>query len=352
MDPGALDLVHDAAARAGLVVMGVTSAAPFAAAREVIEERRARGIAGDMQFTYRNPSRSTDPQAALPGARSIIVAALAYAHPDPVRPSGATAVVARYARRPFYDELRARLDVVREALVAAGHRASVVLDSNQLVDKPAAVRAGVGWYGKNSLVLRRDTGSEVVLGSIVTTAEVAVPVEPVADGCGGCTRCITACPTGAIGDDGTVDARRCLAWLVQSPLPIEPELRVALGDRLYGCDECQAVCPYTKRVAVGGRYGAVAVGPDDAYVDVLDALERSDEELLARYGHWYIPRREVRYLRRNLLYVLANVGDGADPRTRTAIAGWLAADDDVVRDAADWAAERLGVPISARVAGR
>ena len=152
-----------------------------------------------------------------------------------------------YSWIDHYRPLRIALQAVSDHLVAAGWRARVLVDDNALVDRPAAVRAGIGWYGKNSNVLLPGWGSWFVLGSVVTDAPLAEPgsTSAVPDGCGACDRCLTACPTGALGA-GELDARRCLAWLVQAPGVFPREHRVALGDRLYGCDDCQTVCPVNR----------------------------------------------------------------------------------------------------------
>src|SRR5690606_31670159 len=137
------------------------------------------------------------------------------------------------------------------------------------------------------------------------------------DGCGSCRRCLDGCPTGAIVGPGIVDARRCLSWLLQAPGVFPREHRVALGDRIYGCDDCQEVCPPNRREH---RLGVQSAPSDaEAWVGVLDVLSSSDDELLDRHGRWYIWQREARWLRRNALVVLGNIGDGADPAVAEAL---------------------------------
>ena len=319
---------------AGLDAVGVTAAAPFATTRRHLVDRKAAGLHGGMRFTYLHPDRSTDPTRALPDARALVVGARSYRRAldmthdrDTTTDAGAlpgpAGRVARYAWEDHYGPLKAALTVVARQLKAAGWRARVLADDNALVDREAAYRAGLGWYGKNANLLLPGEGSWFVLGSVVTDAPLAdgrPAAEPVPDGCGGCTRCLEACPTGAIVAPGVVDARRCLAWLLQVEGPFPPEHRVALGDRLYGCDDCQEVCPPNRRLDRGRSAGQ---GPTpageraQATVDVLDLLAASDDDLLARHGRWYIPRRQPRYLRRNALVVLGNVGDPADRAGRS-----------------------------------
>jgi epoxyqueuosine reductase len=306
-----------------------------------------------MQFTYRNPDRSTDPSRIVDGARSLVVGAWDYRRPVPdgrpgtsgpgTRPAG---VVARYARRDHYASLRAALGQVARRLQADGWRAHVVVDENALVDRAAAQRAGLGWYGRNSLLLLPGRGSWFVLGSVVTDAplERTPPAghSSPAEGCGSCRRCMAACPTGALVDDGVLDARRCLAWLLQAPGPFPVEYRAALGGRIYGCDECQEVCP-VNRVADRRRPPAGSESDTVAVVDLLSLLEATDEELLVANGRWYLAERDPRYLRRNALVALGNVGDGRDRATAATLARWAGADDALLAEHARWASARLGL---------
>jgi epoxyqueuosine reductase len=342
--PAAADL--EALGRAhGLDAVGIAPATPFATTRRHLFRRKAEGLHGTMAFTYRSPDRSTDPRRALPDARALVVGARSYrrspdlAAPSPTGPAGR---VARYAWQDHYRDLRAALTVVAERLRSDGWRARVVADDNALVDREAAYRAGLGWYGKNANLLLPGTGSWFVLGSVITDAPLAASGLRVPDGCGTCTRCLDGCPTGAIVAPGVVDARRCLAWLLQVEGPFPPEHRVALGDRLYGCDDCQEVCPPNRRVDRTDTAPTVD-GPAEPTVDVLALLASSDDELLARHGRWYIPRRQARYLRRNALVVLGNVGDPADPAVASALRSALANPDPLVRGHAVWAARRLGL---------
>jgi epoxyqueuosine reductase len=336
---------------AGLAAVGVTSAAPFEQARRVLEEGKAAGRHGGMAFTYRNPTRSTDPTSALPSARALVVGARAYRPDTPAEPAGRPhGRVARYVRDDAYGALALGLEAVAERLRAEGYRAVVVADENALVDRAAAHRAGLGWYGKSSNLLLPGQGSWFVLGSVVTDAPLPADDEPVADGCGSCRRCLDGCPTGAIVAPGVVDARRCLAWLVQSPDPFPVELREALGDRLYGCDDCQEVCPPNRRPR--GRSASdestdETSGGSDAdttWVDVVALLESDDASLLERFGAWYIPRRDPRYLRRTALVVLGNTGSADQPEVCRVIDRYRRGADDLLAEHASWAARRLGIP--------
>lgn len=332
---------------AGLCAVGATDARPFPAVRRELERRRDAGLHAGMQFTFRNPARSTEPERALPGAQSLIVGAYDYERTLPVMPDDRpVARVAKYSWEDHYASLRAALEPIAACLRAAGYRATVLSDQNHLVDRAAAHRAGIGWWGKSSNILVPDVGSLVVLGAVITDAPVSSDHDgPVDDGCSTCTRCLDGCPTGAIIEPGVIDARRCLAWLVQAEGMFPVEYREALGDRIYGCDDCQDVCPPNKiRVRRPSPAGA-----DQAWVDVLSVLEADDDELLQRLGRWYIPNRDPDYVRRNALLVLGNVAD-ATPAVRVVVERYLAHDRPLLRAHAVWAARRLGMEIPATLA--
>jgi len=319
--------------------VGVAPVEVFEGTRRILQRRKAQGHHGGMQFTYRNPERSTDPARILPGAAALVVGALNYARaavpgPDPGRPA---ARVARYASDDVYGALRSALGVMARVLTDHGHRAVVVADDNALVDREAARRAGLGYYGKNSNLLLENSGSWVVLGSVVTDAALPPTGERVPDGCGPCRRCLDGCPTGAIVAPGVVDARRCLAWLLQATGDFPTEFREALGDRLYGCDDCQEVCPPNRRMAQAADPG------EQASVDVLDLLSAGDEELMERHGRWYIPARDPRYLRRNALVVLGNTADGGDAEVVGTLRRYQRHPDRMLARHAAWAARRLGL---------
>jgi len=331
---------------AGLDAVGFAGAEPFEQTREVLERRRRDGLAATMQFTYRNPARSSDPSRTLPSAASLVVGARRYLRqPAPGSTASsdtdpAPARVARYSWVDHYHPLRVALGAIADRLNADGWSTRVLVDDNALVDRAAAHRAGLGWFGRNTNLLLSGAGSWFVLGSVVTDAPLP-PGRPVAEGCGPCRRCIPACPTGALSDDGALDARRCLAWLVQARGVFPLEHRQALGDRIYGCDACQEVCPANRRAE---RIDPPPQAEPEAtpVVDALGMLEATDEQLLARWGRWYIAGREPRHLRRNALIVIGNGADPGHPRVLDAVGDALRSSDPLIRAHAVWAAARLG----------
>lgn len=328
--------------RHGIDRIGFCSAEVFDDVRQNLHQRKAAGLSADMQFTYRNPDRSTDPARSLPGARSIVVAAKSYRRlSTAVADGGAgSAEIAEYVWEPHYAELRTALDDVAAHLVQQGFEARVLVDDNALVDRAAAHRAGIGWWGKNSNILIAGAGSRFVLGSVITNAVLDHGSEPVADQCGPCRRCFDACPTKAIVADGVIDSNRCLAWLVQSPGVFPRDFREALGARIYGCDDCQTSCPPN---VIADRNLSPEETTGISAVAVQDLLGLDDEALMSRFGAWYIPRREARYLRRNALVVLGNVGDPHSPIVQQLIERHLCSEDEIERTHAIWAAHALGL---------
>jgi epoxyqueuosine reductase len=317
------------------------------ATRRILEKRKAAGLSANMQFTYRNPARSTDPSRLLPGAAALVVGAWPYGgqpavrSPPDGRPKG---VVARYASRDHYTDLEGALCKLADVLKRAGWQARVVFDDNALVDRAAAERAGIGWFGKNSNVLLPGLGSWFLLGSVVTDAPLPLGT-PVEDGCGPCSRCLGSCPTGALVAPGVLDARRCLAWLLQAPGVFPIEYRAALSGRIYGCDDCQDVCPANRlaaRLSLSEGNSEQSPKTDEAEVDLLEMLASSSPALLARHGRWYIPERDPRYLRRNALIALGNVADGLSPEVQATLERYLDDPDDLLRAHAVWAAISLG----------
>ena len=338
MDAELTKAVLAAGRDAGLVAVGVTTNDILEPARTALRARKEAGMAASMQFTYRNPDRSTDPRSSLPSVETVIAAAWDYRRLNAAesidnQPMGR---VARYSWVDHYADLRVALGEMGSVLKAAGYRAVIKADDNAIVDRNVAWRAGLGWYGKNANLLVPGVGSWVVLGSVVTDAPLVPNELPVADGCGPCRRCLDGCPTDAIVAPGMVDARRCLAWLVQGPDPIPVEFRAALGDRLYGCDDCQDVCPPAKFTAA-----PEAEPESETSVDLIWLLNAPDGEILDRLGRWYIADRNPNVIRRTALVVLGNTADPDSSVARSILQRFAADPNPQLSDHAQWALGRL-----------
>ncbi len=337
----------------GFAAVGLTSVEPLLEARDAIHDRVERGLHADMSFTFSDPERSTSPARLLPGAATLIVVAWGYHRRDVESPiddvlrggrdvvPGRRGRIAQYQWRDHYAELQNRLSHLSVRLRDDGWRTRMVVDDNGLVDRAAAHRAGIGWFGKNANLLLPELGSWFVLGSIVTDAVLPTNDQPIADGCGTCTRCLPACPTGAIVSPGVIDANRCLAWVVQAPGDIDEKLRIPMHDRIYGCDDCQDVCPENRRADRNDPPAPIDPAIDRPWVELIDILAMTDRELLDRFGRWYLSDRNPDLLRRNAAVALGNVGDAMSPLVKLALNHVVAVGSPLLARHASWALHRL-----------
>lgn len=329
--------LDDIARSHGCVGFGVTTADPFDDVFSTMEARRAEGLSADLAFTYTDTRVATDVRLTHPWARSIV----AVAHPylpgtaeigDRAR---GTMGIARFAEADHYVPLRTALEAIADALQQEGHRTALFSDDSRLVDRAAAVRAGVGWWGKSTMVLVPGAGPWVLLGSVVTDAELPA-AEVMRRSCGSCVACIPACPTGALVAPGVLDANRCLANWLQTTGVIPRELREAVGDRLYGCDDCLTACPPGGRVLE--QSVALPIRPQIRHI-----LGADDQTLLARFEHFFMPGRRPRILRRNALVA---AGNDRSPDLRNIVIGFLGHPDWMLRAHAAWATGRFRDPIA------
>jgi len=316
----------------GIDVIGAAPAEPYLETERHIAERRARGLFADMRFTMAQPEVSCHPESLLEGARTVVSAALCYYADEPERPEG-HGRLPRYAWSDAYAELREKLDELGRQI---GGAYRVLVDANQHVDREGAARSGVGFYGKNTLLITRRHGSWVVLGTLVTDAEIESTPRLALD-CGSCRLCIDACPTGALDEPGTLDSTRCLSYWTQAPAPIPRDYREAIGAQVYGCDICQDVCPWNRGVEKR-REGVGPPAGSTPHVSLVEWLALGDDRVVRDYDRLYVPRNDARWLRRNALVAAGNVGGDAE---RDAIVAYTHGDDDVLREHAEWALARI-----------
>jgi epoxyqueuosine reductase len=316
----------------GIDVVGAAVAEPYAETERLIRERRARGLFADMRFTMARPDVSCHPEALLDGARTVVSAALCYYAPGPEAGVG-EGRLPRYTWADHYALLREKLEALGERL---GGRYRVLVDANQHVDREGAARAGVGFYGKNTMLITRKHGSWVVLGTLVTDVEIE-PSKPLELDCGSCTLCIEACPTGALDEPGVVDSTKCLSYWTQAPDAVPEEYRPELSAQVYGCDICQDVCPWNRGIEKR-RAGEAAPSGAEPVVSLLEWLRAPDEVLRDRYERLYFPKKDPRYLRRNALVA---AGNSADTRLVDAVRPYAEGDDQLLREHAEWALARL-----------
>lgn len=278
------------------MAFGVTTAEPFTESLLTLRRHRSNGLSGPLSFTYDDPETSTDVTRSFPWARRIVVFAHSYLG-TASSPAETGAEVARFATSDQYAALRGIADAVAAELESRGARTAVLIDDNRLVDRAAAVRAGVGWTGLSTMVLSPGHGPWLLLGSVVTDADLETTT-PMKRTCGTCTACLPACPTGAITGSG-LDASRCISTWLQSSGPIPHWVRPLIGRRIYGCDDCLTACP-------PGFPALRRESPPASGLPFAGLLSLDDEGLIDRFGWFYIPHREPRFLRRNLLVAAGN----------------------------------------------
>src|SRR4051794_10731872 len=218
------------------------------------------GAAGDMQWMEGGAEKRCDPQQILPGARSIVVLALNYWQGNEERPRQ-VGRIARYAwGDDYHDLMLAKLEKLSTFLSALGGIQKCYVDTGPVLERDHAAEAGIGWHGKSTMLIDTKLGAWFFLGEIVTTLDLAADA-PQAARCGSCTRCIAACPTGAITEPHRLDARRCISYLtIELKDSIPKELRPLIGDRIYGCDDCLEACPWN-RFAAASREASFAARP-------------------------------------------------------------------------------------------
>ena len=319
----------------GITTLGETETAP------AFERWLELGYAGEMGYLARGAEKRRDSRRPVPGTVSAIVVAMNYGGREPSGP------VARYARGDdYHDVMVARLRELHRWIDARTGQAvagKAYVDTGPLLERDLARRAGLGWFGKNTNLLNPELGSFFFLGTLLVDLEVEVDAPFEADRCGTCTRCIEACPTDAIVAPRVLDARKCISYLtIEQKGAIPEELRAGVGDRLYGCDICQDVCPWNARFARDLKEPSFAareaVAGKDARALARDILSMTQEEFSAAFRGSPMKRARLRGLKRNAAVVLGNVGTAEDAEVLT---GAFDDPEPVVREHAALALERV-----------
>ncbi len=291
--------------------------------------------------------KRADPAILWPEVRSIIVFGESYAPDcDPLealRHSSQAAISVYARRRDYHDTIKGRLKTVGAVLQSQGQASyKVFVDTAPVMEKPLAAAAGLGWQGKHSVLVSRKHGSWMFLGAIYTTADLP-PDEPENDHCGSCRRCLDICPTAAFPEPYVLDARRCIAYLtIEHEGHIEPELRPGIGNRVFGCDDCLAVCPWNK-FAVAARDTRMALRDDLAGLPLAELAQLDDATFRKLFAGTPIKRTGRDRFVRNVMIAIGNSGDPA------LIATAINALDDgsaLVRAMAVWALRQLA-PVEA-----
>ncbi len=271
------------------------------------------GESGEMAWLAKNADRRTDPQLVLPGARTLVMVAKSYGHPpsppQQASPSNpAPYQIAQYAWGDDYHEvLTPRLRALEEILAAHGGRQRSYVDTGPVLERDFAALSGLGWHGKSTMLISQQLGAFFFLGALLTTLEIPADA-PVPDRCGRCTRCIDVCPTAAITAPHKLDARRCVSYLtIELKGPIPEELRPLLGNRIYGCDDCAAVCPWN-RFAQASSEARFAARPFAHQWRLRDFLGLDDAAFRALFKDSPIKRIKRRGFLRNVCVALGNTG--------------------------------------------
>jgi epoxyqueuosine reductase len=297
--------------------------------------------AGEMAYLRRHDSAHRHPAAILPTVRSVVMVGMSYAPEADDVPLGGSGLIARYARgADYHDVLRSRLNQLLARIqeqVPACHGRGVV-DTAPLLERDFARRAGLGWFGKNTMLIHKRRGSYLFLGALLLDLELQPDPPHAASHCGTCTACLDACPTGAFAAPYVLDARRCLSYLtIELRGPVPEELREGLGDWLFGCDVCQEVCPWNRK-ALPRTEPALQPRPDLEAVDPIELLGLREEEFRHRFRDTALWRTKRRGLLRNAALVLGNRGD---PAALPALERALMDVEPLIRDAAQWAIARI-----------
>ena len=303
----------------------------------------AHGFAGTMEYMHRHGDARRHPSSVLPDVRSVVMVGMNY-RPEPEQEKLSRKRLGRiscYARgTDYHDVLRAHLNSLldwlrRECPECIGRG---VVDTAPLLERDFARRAGLGWFGKNTMLLNKRLGSFFFIGALLVNLELAPDPPHTASHCGTCTACLDACPTQAFAAPGVLDARRCISYLtIEHRGDVPVELRPGLGDWLFGCDVCQEVCPWNRKAPLSTE-PAWQARPDLERVDLIEILSLTEDEFRRRFRSTALLRTKRRGLLRNAALVLGNTSDtSALPALRRAL-------DDaepLIREAACWAIDAI-----------
>lgn len=328
----------------GFFVVGVAPAGPPPHA-EAFRSWLARGCHGEMAWMERSVDKRCNPELVLPGIRSILALGMNYwqgERPDFPNPEGsARGRIARYAwGLDYHDLMLERMAPLVRLIESWGGQARTYVDTGPVLERDFAQQAGVGWAGKSTMLIHRHAGGWFFLGNILTTLELP-PDDAEQDHCGKCTRCMEACPTGAIERPYAMDARKCLSyWTIEHKGAMPEWIRRALGNRIYGCDDCIEACPWNRFAEVSREVTFQALRWSEGTseeVALRDFLAWTEEEFRERFRGSPIRRVKHRGFLRNVCVALGNVGGPDDlPALARALDG-----DPLVAEHAQWAIEEI-----------
>lgn len=335
--------IIDYATEIGIDKIGFASADPFTTLKERLIEHREKGY--ESGFEEPDLEKRTDPGLLVEGARSLISIAMAYPskleNPPKSEPGAYRGILCRAAwGTDYHHVLREKLDKLAQFIKELEPDAQIesMVDTGELSDRAVAERAGIGFVGKNCAVITPEFGSWVYLGELVTN--LPLPSDsPIEEGCGDCNICVDACPTGALVQGGQLNAQRCVAFLTQVKDFIPDEFRGKIGNRLYGCDTCQTVCPKNRRINMN-HHSEFQPDPETAKPLLIPLLEMSNKEFKQRFGLSSSSWRGKKPIQRNAILALAHFKDKSAVPHLTRL---LASDPrPVIRGTAAWALGKIG----------
>ena len=306
--------IREFAVSAGIDKIGFTTADPFLEMKNRLRRQQESGF--QSGFEKGTPDERTDPSMLMDRPESIIAIAVAYPskmdNPPKGKKGGRRGMFCRASwGQDYHDVLREKLALLESFILerCPGARLKSMVDTGELVDRAVAERAGIGWSGKNCSIITPEFGSYVYLGEMITNIPFA-PDEPIEDGCGDCTLCLDICPTGALIEGGRLNAQRCIAFLTQTKGSLPEEFRTEIGNRVYGCDTCQTICPKNK-----GRHNrfhaAFEPEPELAKPLLTPLLSLSNREFRERFGHMSGSWRGKNPIQRNAIYALGHFREEA-----------------------------------------
>jgi len=297
-----------------------------------------QGRAGEMQWMGRNLDRRINPDLVLPGARSVIVLAMNYFTQPAGDPSPVFPRIARYAQGgDYHDVIGDRLRILDGFLKNHGGEQKCYVDTGPVLERDFAAKAGAGWHGKSTMLIHPELGAWFFLSEILTTLEFE-PDEPQSERCGKCTRCIEACPTGAITAPHQLDSRRCISYLtieLKGSIPVE--LRPLIGNRIYGCDDCLAACPWN-RFAQASRESAFAARHATVGMGLRDYLDLTGDQFRELFRDSPVKRTKRRGFLRNVCVALGNTGG---PEDLPALERAAHDPEPLIAEHAQWAIQRI-----------
>jgi epoxyqueuosine reductase len=329
----------------GIDAIGVTSAEPFYDLQPILQTYREKGR--ETGFEHPVLEERIDPSFLVPDAKSIIAIAISYKTPKTDRTqrpkSGLRGMISKYAwGKDYHHVLREKLTQLVEKLEEyIGHpfQYHLSVDTGPLVDRAVAMRAGIGWVGKNCSIITQSHGSWVFLGQMVTDLDFQEHATPLESLCGDCDLCITACPTGALTPYAT-DSTKCLSYITQMKGHIPEEYRKKLGKRVWGCDTCQVVCPANKHPnLLFSLHESFEPEPELSYPDLMAILDMSNRQFKRIFGHTAVAWRGLRVMQRNAIIALGNL---KDPRALPRLLELLMDPREEIRAAAAWAIGEVG----------